>query len=492
MASIKPSLQLRLGQQLTMTPQLQQAIRLLQLSTLELQTEIQEILENNPMLETTDSASEYETEQSADDESASLDESTVDNDQQELNTQSDNIPDELPVDSAWDDIYDIPALSSHSAVEFNGKDNLENFSDSQDSLQKQLLWQMHLQSMSDIDRAIAIAIIDAVDDDGYLTEDIELIHANLAEDYEIELDEVIAIQHLIQRFDPVGCASRDLAECLYVQLQQMPSDTRLLQEAQEIAKNYLSLLAAHDVKQLMRKTRLSEQAIMEIATLIQSLNPRPGSEISNRTAEYIVPDVRVYKYENAWRVELNPEVIPRLRINPYYSGMVKRADNSDDNSYLRNHLQEARWFIKSLQSRNDTLLKVAKAIVEHQRGFLEYGEQAMKPLVLRDIAEQLDMHESTISRVTTNKYMHTPSGIYEFKFFFSSHVATVDGGECSAIAIRAMIKKLIAEESPVKPFSDSRIASTLVSLGINVARRTVAKYREAMNIPSSNERKRLT
>jgi RNA polymerase sigma-54 factor len=346
--------------------------------------------------------------------------------------------------------------------------------------------------MSETDQAIATAIIDGINEDGYLRDSLESIHGNLAQELDIELDEVEAVLHRIQRFDPMGSGSRDLAECLAVQLTQLPDDTPWLQPALLIVSDYLDLLANRNFKQLMRRTKLAESELHEAITLIQTLNPRPGAQISNRTAEHIVPDVTVTRSEGIWRVELNPETAPKLRIHPLYSGMVKRADHSDDNTYLRNQLQEARWFIKSIQSRSETLLKVATAIVSRQRGFLEYGEEAMKPLVLKDIAEQLEMHESTISRVTTQKYMHTPRGIFEFKYFFSSHVGTVDGGVCSATAIRAMIKTLITEEDHAKPLSDSKIASTLASKGINVARRTVAKYREAMNIPPSNERKRLS
>lgn len=495
---LKPSIQLRIGQHLTMTPQLQQAIRLLQLSTLELRAEIQQNFETNPMLETVeagedpDAEPEHEngagdnldTEENYEQRLTAAEQETGETPQQEQ--------DELPVDSSWDEIYDLPTGSYTGGSDNNGRELLENQSGAQESLHDHLLWQMHLTTMSPTDQAIATAIIDAIDNDGYLVEDVESIHANLTANQEIELDEVVAVLHLIQRFDPVGSGARDLAECLSLQLQQLPPDTPWLKEAKTIAAEHLNLLAAHDLKQLMRRTQLNETELQQAVALIHNLNPRPGAQISSRPPEYIVPDVTVYKNENTWRVELNPDTAPRLRINSLYAGMVKRADHSRDNTYLRTQLQEARWFIKSLQSRNETLLKVAVGIVEHQRGFLEYGEEAMKPLVLRDIAEQLDMHESTISRVTTHKYMHTPRGIFEFKYFFSSHVGTVDGGVCSATAIRAMIRKLINDENRAKPLSDSKLASILVSKGINVARRTVAKYREAMAIPPSNERKRLT
>jgi RNA polymerase sigma-54 factor len=494
---LKPSIQLRIGQQLTMTPQLQQAIRLLQLSTLELQAEIQQNFENNPMLDTVDDEAELEASETAvngGENAEPMQESPANSSENGL---SDSLSEatgpsaELPVDSSWDDIYDTPSPYG-GAPDEGGRDLFENQSGAQDSLREHLLWQMRLTHMSDTDRAIAMAIIDAIDDDGYLAEPLESIHANLAKGFDVELDELEAVLHLVQHFDPIGSGSRCLAESLSIQLQQLPADTPWLSAAKQLVGEHLDLLAARNFKQLTRRMKLSEPELHAVATLIQTLNPRPGSMISSRAPEYIVPDVSVYRAQGAWRVELNPDTAPRLRINPLYAGMIKRADNSADNTYMRNQLQEARWFIKSLQSRNETLLRVAAAIVEHQRGFLDYGAEAMMPLVLRDIAEQLEMHESTISRVTTHKYMHTPRGIYEFKYFFSSHVGTADGGVCSATAIRAMIKHMITEESPARPLSDSKIASLLVIKGINVARRTVAKYREAMSIPPSNERKRLT
>ncbi|MDQ3732340.1 MAG: RNA polymerase factor sigma-54 [Pseudomonadota bacterium] len=486
---LKPSIQLRIGQQLTMTPQLQQAIRLLQLSTLELQAEIQQNFENNPMLETVEDEAEADSPERGANEGDAPEPSEI----QAASSSDDTLaaPQETPVDSSWEDIYDAPSPYS-GAPEDGGRDLFENQSGAQETLRDHLLWQMRLTAMSDTDRAIAMAIIDAISDDGYLAEPLEVIHANLANDYELDLDEVEAVLHLVQSFDPVGSGARSLAECLSIQLQQLSRDTPWLAEARLLVTEHLDLLAARNFKQLTRRMKLTEPQLHEVVNLIQTLNPRPGSMISSRAPEYIVPDVTVYRTQGGWRVELNPDTAPRLRINPLYASLVKRADNSADNTYMRNQLQEARWFIKSLQSRNETLLKVATAICEHQRGFLEYGPEAMKPLVLRDIAEQLEMHESTISRVTTHKYMHTPRGIFEFKYFFSSHVGTADGGVCSATAIRAMIKSLIMEENTAKPLSDSKIASLLVTKGINVARRTVAKYREAMAIPPSNERKRLT
>ncbi|HEY4731793.1 MAG TPA: RNA polymerase factor sigma-54, partial [Gammaproteobacteria bacterium] len=297
--------------------------------------------------------------------------------------------------------------------------------------------------------------------------------------------------HRIHNFDPVGVGARDLRECLLIQLQHLELETPWRERAQKLVSEYLPLLASRDYTQLMRRLKFTQDELREVISLVQSLNPRPGSLIASKPSEYIIPDVLVRKEKDTWRVELNTDAIPRIRINRDYAHLVKRADNSADNTYLRNHLQEARWFIKSLKSRNETLLKVATSIVERQRNFLEYGEEAMKALVLHDVAIAVGMHESTISRVTTQKYMHTPRGIFELKYFFSSHVSTEDGGECSATAIRALLKKLIAVENPAKPLSDSKLAQMLAEQGIKVARRTIAKYRESITIPSSSERKRL-
>ncbi|MNN05058.1 RNA polymerase sigma-54 factor [compost metagenome] len=305
------------------------------------------------------------------------------------------------------------------------------------------------------------------------------------------MDEVEVVLRRIQQLEPAGVGARNLRECLLLQLRQMPPSTPLLAEAQRLVSDHLDLLGSRDYSQLMRRMRIKEDELRSIIELIQSLHPRPGSQIESGEAEYVVPDVIVRKHNDRWLVELNQEAVPRLRVNAQYAGLVRRADASADNTFMRNQLQEARWFIKSLQSRNETLMKVATQIVEHQRGFLDYGEEAMKPLVLHDIAEAVGMHESTISRVTTQKFMHTPRGIFELKYFFSSHVSTSEGGECSSTAIRAIIKKLVAAESPKKPLSDSKIAGLLEAQGIQVARRTVAKYRESLGIAPSSERKRL-
>ena len=485
---MKHSLQLKISQSLTMTPQLQQAIRLLQLSSLELQTEIQDALESNMMLEL-----EEDQDNAVPGEEARPEQSAGDSDLFNLNDNvtNESIPEDLPVDSAWEDIYDSNIYNYSKPSEPLEFLNLENLNSAETSLRDYLLWQANFTPSSETDKAIIVAIIDALDDDGYLAADSEDILASLGDNTEIEIDEIEAMIRLVQAMDPAGIAARSLQECLSLQLAQYDAHIPWINEARELVNNYLPLLASHDYSQLMRRMKLDQEQLSEVVALIQSLNPRPGSQVQDIRVQYITPDVYVRKIKGAWRVELNPDSTPQLRINSGYANMIKRADNSAENNSLKTHLQEARWFIKSLQSRNDTLLRVATAIVERQRAFLEYGEEAMKPLVLHDIAEALGMHESTISRVTTRKYMHTPRGIYELKYFFSSHVSTDFGGACSSTAIRALIKKLIGAEKPQKPLSDSKIAALLAEQGIRVARRTVAKYREAMTIPPSNERKRL-
>ncbi|WP_372874940.1 RNA polymerase factor sigma-54 [Pseudomonas sp.] len=502
---MKPSLVLKMGQQLTMTPQLQQAIRLLQLSTLDLQQEIQEALESNPMLEREEDGDDFDNSNPLADgaenptPAAQQEESYAEPNHQETPQTVDNleegewnerIPNELPVDTAWEDVYQTSASSLPS----NNDDDEWDFTtrtSSGESLQSHLLWQLNLVPMSDKDRLIGITLIDCINYQGYLEESLEEVLEAFDPELDIELDEVEAVLHRIQQFEPVGIAARDLRECLLLQLRQLPAKTPWLSEAQRLANDYLDLLGSRDYSQLMRRMKLKEDELRQVIELIQSLNPRPGSQIESSEPEYVVPDVIVRKHNERWLVELNQEAMPRLRVNAQYAGFVKRADSSADNTFMRNQLQEARWFIKSLQSRNETLMKVATQIVEHQRGFLDYGDEAMKPLVLHDIAEAVGMHESTISRVTTQKFMHTPRGIYELKYFFSSHVSTAEGGECSSTAIRAIIKKLVAAENAKKPLSDSKIAGLLEAQGIQVARRTVAKYRESLGIAPSSERKRL-
>lgn len=492
---MKQSLQLRLRQQLTMTPQLQQAIRLLQLPTLELRMEIQQALESNLMLELAEdsdasfdeaellvSPSEREHESNHSDERAGED--------YEGASQNESAGEDLPVDASWEDVYDGTTSYSDSGYT-EDRDPFANQSQTGQSLQDYLLWQAQLNRFSTREMVIAEAIIDAVRDDGYLGSSLTDIRTAIPEDWEVSEAQIEAVLKQIQRFDPVGVAARDPREALLVQLDQLDAQTPWLAQARQLVDQYLGLVVKRQFAQLRRRMRLDEEALQQTLVLVQSLDPRPGLRISNESPEYIFPDVFVRKENGHWRVEINPDAYPRLRVNSQYAGLVRRGDNSRDNSVLRQHLQEARWLIKSLHSRNETLLKVAQCIVERQQDFLEQGEEAMKPLVLREVADAIDMHESTVSRITNQKYLRTPCGTFEFKHFFSSHVQTVDGGECSATAIRARIRRLIAAEVPSCPLSDNQLAARLQADGINVARRTVAKYRESMNIASSTERKRL-
>ncbi|MEH6591727.1 MAG: RNA polymerase factor sigma-54 [Halioglobus sp.] len=493
---MKQSLQLKLGQQLTMTPQLQQAIKLLQLSTLDLQQEIQQALDGNPMLEVSEDSDTDIAADSSDEQSEPA-APTADASPEDIQVRTENpdwdasIPDDLPVDSQWEDM--MPSSAPAPAPASGPETDYASQNSADESLHDGLYWQLNLTRLSDTDRVIAMAIIDATDESGRLTATVEEIQEILDADMEaeIELDEVIAVLHCLQQFDPPGVCTRDLQECLAVQLQQLPASTPRLEDAKIVISRFMNQLGNADFNQILRRTRLKEDELREVLDLIRTLDPSPGLSVGEDKTEYVVPDVYVSKRNGRWVIELNPDIAPRLRINNDYASLIKRADNSSDNTYLRDNLQEARWFLKSLQSRNETLMKVTTEIVQHQRGFLEYGPEAMKPLVLHEIAEAVSMHESTISRVTTQKYMHTPKGIFELKYFFSSHVSTEAGGECSSTAIRALIKKLVAAENPRKPLSDNKITTVLKDQGINVARRTVAKYRDTLFIPPSNERKRL-
>lgn len=466
---MKPALQLRLGQQLTLTPQLQQAIRLLQLSTLELSQEIQQTLESNPLLEREEFSDSEESPETENEDTGE----TPD-------------PEDLP---EWDDTY-TTRQSAAAVPDDLAQRTPEGDTRSEEGLREHLLWQLRLTPMSDRDHAIAEALIECLDDSGYLEESPEAVRETLAPEYHVALDEIEAVLHRVQRFDPVGVAARNLSECLQIQLGELPEETPHRSKAMQLAADHLDDLARGETARICKAMDLDDGALAEITELIRSLEPRPGAAISRPGAEYVVPDVYVTRHNGDWHVSLNPRALPRLCINDFYAGMIGETDAENAN-YLRGRLQEARWFLKSIRTRNDTLLSVARAIVDAQSEFLEHGDEAMKPMVLRDIADTVDMHESTISRVTTRKYMHTPRGVFEFKYFFSSHVSTADGGECSATAIRAMIRRLVDDEPAGKPLSDSRITTLLQERGIDVARRTVAKYREAMAIPSSTERRRL-
>ncbi|WP_447926219.1 MULTISPECIES: RNA polymerase factor sigma-54 [unclassified Vreelandella] len=467
---MKASLQLRVGTQLTMTPQLQQAIALLQLSTLDLRQEIQQALDANPLLEQEDEFGEESVTETAEAE------------------WEESIPSELSIDSEWSDTYQDMAASAGS----EGPD-FERQAAGQ-SLHGHLLWQLAMTDASEREYAIAESLIDALDPNGYLTQPLNDIREGLkAQGLEgLSQREVENTLMRMQQFEPTGVFARDLRECLMLQLATLADDTPLLVPAKRLVRQFLEALGKDDLRLLKRRLGLDDEQLDDVIGLIRSLDPRPGSAYGVTNESYITPDLVVRHDNEGWHLELNPEALPRLRVQPDYASLIKRADKSQDNQFLKEHLQEARWLIKSLSSRNDTLLRVGREIIARQLGFLERGEEAMKPLILADIAEAVEMHESTISRVTTQKYIHTPRGVFELKYFFSSQVSGHDGNDShSSTAIRARLKKLIQEETPGKPLSDSRLVSLLEDGGISVARRTVAKYREAMGIPSSSERRRL-
>ncbi len=490
---LKANLQLRIGHNLTLTPQLQQTIRLLQFSTQELQQQIQEMIDQNPLLEVEEAeptANEPVVELPDPYEKADTELPGPDATQQ--------IPAELPLDTSWDSIYEAtPGSRNTDAV--SASDLLENQAGASGGLADHLLEQLELTPLSDTDQMIGEYLILNINDDGYLSDSLEHLHLEMLEVLDLDesgepvsIEEVRVVQHLIMQFDPLGCCAEDLQQSLISQVIHASAEPATRCNALLILERCFKELEKQNLKKLTAKSGLSAEEVEAAINLIRQLNPRPGSDFSNNVADYVTPDVYVTQHEGKWQVSLNPEISPRLRIHPYYSTLVKRGDKSSDNQYIRDHLQEARWFIKSIQSRNSTILRVAEAIVEKQQGFFEHGEEFMRPMVLRDIAEELEMHESTISRVTTMKYMLTPRGMFEFKYFFSSQLNTSDGGNASATAIRAMIRTLISDEDPQKPLSDSKITSILLQeKGVKVARRTVAKYREAMQIPPSNERKRI-
>ncbi|WFM72595.1 RNA polymerase factor sigma-54 [Halomonas sp. CKK8] len=472
--AMKASLQLRVGTQLTMTPQLQQAIALLQLSTLDLRQEIQQALESNPMLEVEDDFGEQAVSEAPDEEWAS------------------EIPDQLSTDSDWSDTYQdlgtAPAGGSGEGPDFERQATGQ-------SLQGHLAWQLAMTDLDERQLRIAESLIDGVNGDGYLTQPLEEIRDGLrAQGLEgLKTREVEQVLLRLQQFEPTGVFARDLRECLMLQLATLPDDTPLLPQARRLVRQFLEALAGDDRRLLKRRLGLDDDALDTVIALVRSLDPRPGSGFTDSDGAYVIPDLIARHTRDGWQVELNPEAMPRLRIQPDYAALIRRADKSEDNQFLKDHLQEARWLMKSLSSRNDTLLRVGREIMVRQLDFLEHGEEAMKPLILADIAQVVEMHESTISRVTTQKFIHTPRGMFELKYFFSSQVGggSGEGDAHSSTAIRARIRKLIQDEPARKPLSDSRLVTLLEEAGISVARRTVAKYREAMGIPSSSERKRL-
>jgi RNA polymerase sigma-54 factor len=471
---LKPSLQLRLGQQLTMTPQLQQAIRLLQLPTIELQAHIRELLESNVMLEQDEEA---ETESFGALPSG------------ETAAETAVVPEEHAVEVVDDGWSEQPSGPAENPWSPGDDDRQQEFADAADqSLHEHLLWQLELAHLAPAELAIGRAIIDAIQDDGYLFEPLDVIAASLKPELDPTVAEVEHVLGLVQMLDPPGIGARTVSECLLLQLRQLRTDTPGLATAIAIASQHLELLAERELTVLRRELRTSDEELEISLALVRACHPRPGSVVSASAAEYVVPDVFVRRTPRGWSVEINSATLPRVRLNQSYASLVGR---SSSHASMRTQLQEARWLLKSLEIRNDTLTKVARSIVERQTEFLDRGEEHMRPMILRDIAEAIGMHESTVSRVTSGKYMHTPRGVFELRYFFSSQVESADGSGTSSTAIRAKIRKLIREEDPLNPLSDSRIAEILSGEGIPVARRTVAKYRETMNIAPSNERKRV-
>jgi RNA polymerase sigma-54 factor len=464
---MKPSLQLRVSQQLVMTPQLQQALRLLQMPVLELSNQLQEALAENVMLEVEEPADTAEPEFDA---AAEAEPEVVAGDGEDTALWEDNV------------------VSSGSADPWAEGNRPETADQSGESLREHMLWQLEMEHFSPREVAIGHALVDALNDDGYLTESLEAIHKAIAGEAGFTMAEIEHTLEKVQALDPPGVGARDLAECILIQLGQLDPATPARELAMRIAAAHLELVADQQYQALRRELGAAEQDLDAALALVRGCNPRPGAAIQPADTEYIVPDVFVRKVDDQWVVEVNRAAAPKVRVNQAYADMLR---GNAGHETLRSQLQEARFLVRSLEIRNDTLLKVAMCIVARQTEYLEHGEEAMKPMILKDIAEAVEMHESTISRVTANKYMHTPRGVVEFRHFFSSQLTSTDGSEQSSTAIRAKIRRLIGHENPAKPLSDSRIVSLLADEGINIARRTVAKYREAMNIAPSSERRRM-
>ncbi len=488
MAGMKPALQFRLHQQLTLTPQLQQAIRLLQLSQLELEAELRQIAESNPLLEF---AEEVEDEEAVDAAEAESEYPSAESVAATSGNEHDNDDASDWADGGGVAEAPIDFSSSSNSNSSRHDEDFEPQNAAPETLQQHLLWQLNLASFNPRQHLIATVLIDALNTAGYLAEGMDAVLAALPADLNASIGEIDAVRRRLQGFDPAGVGSLDLRDCLRVQLEQFDPATPQRELALRMVDTELELLARNDIARLARRLRASEDDVAAAAVLIRSLDPRPGAALDVTPVEYVAPDVYALRDGSRWRVSLNPDAQPRLGLNQHYCGLIAKA-RGEDASWMRGQLQEARWLIKSLESRAETLLKVADAIVRRQSAFLDYGPEAMHPLVLREVAEEVGMHESTISRVTTRKYLHTPRGTFELKYFFSSGVSTEDGGSASATAIQAMLRKLIDAEDVRKPLSDLAIAGELQRKGIQVARRTVAKYREGLRIPTSSERQRAS
>jgi len=471
------SLQLRLSQKLALSPQLQQAIRLLQLNRIELRDYIQEVLESNPILE----RAEAESSDPVDGSSASeTDASRSDETDKDLDLDNDDWGEDSAFEEQWGDT----ALGGES---YSGETQLADYSDG--NLREHLLWQINLSHFSPKDAAIATAIVFGLDDEGFLQDSLDDIRAGLAPEVLVDTDEVLAVLHRVQRMEPVGVASRDTSECIRVQLAALPGDTPGRELALRLARDYLDLVAQHDLAEIRKQTGAKEDRLIQALQLIQSLDPRPGNRFDNRRDEYLVPDVYATRVDDSWRVTLNPENDPGLRLNKYYIDLLRKSGGKD-RDYLKGRMQEARWLMSSLEMRNRTLINVSQCIVDMQQDFLENGEIAMRPLVLREVADLVKVHESTVSRATTRKYMLTPRGVFELKYFFSSHVNSDQGHPVSATAVKARLQLLLDNEPESAPLSDQDLVDILRTSGLRVARRTVAKYRESLGIGSSADRRR--
>jgi RNA polymerase sigma-54 factor len=474
-----PSLQLRLTQKLALAPQLQQAIRLLQLNRIELRDYIQELVDENPLLDQedgVDQSSDSPEEVSLESEMAATSKAEQDHEYSADDYDSDQWQSDTEqwTDSAgWSDEFSERQIADTSST----------------SLREHLLAQIRLAHFSELDAAIATAIVYALDDEGFLTDDVPEIRRSLLPEVQVEDDEVVAVLHRVQRLEPVGVASRDTGECIWIQLKAQPAGTEGVDLALRLARDFLKLVADNAYEDMLRETGATSENLKQALELIRGLEPRPGARFDNRRDEYLVPDVYVRQDGDEWITTLSPESNPSLRLNKHYITLLRKS-GGEDAEYLRGRLQEARWLLSSLELRNRTLLKVSQCIVDKQREFLTDGEIAMKPLILKEVAELVGVHESTVSRATTRKYMLTPRGIFELKYFFSSHVRTITGGTMSATATKARIQILIDNEPEKQPLSDQEISHLLNDTGICVARRTVAKYRESLGIGSSSERRR--
>ncbi|HSR02773.1 MAG TPA: RNA polymerase factor sigma-54 [Methylophilaceae bacterium] len=503
---MKQNLQLKISQNLALTPQLQQSIRLLQLSTLELNQELELILQENPLLELAEGDDDAPDDSATDNDNVEGNNGTesdisASQDQDENSASADAVEEKPITDddfkqNDFDEDYEEYGSASNwdEGSKQNNDEDDDNFTRQEvvaETLREHLLNQIQLLSLSERDQKLMMLLIDSINENGYLEVSLEDILESLPIELEVELVELeTALKH-VQNLDPAGIGATNLQECILLQLNILPEDTPALQLSKDIVTNHLQLLANKDFNKLRKLLGCNEYDLKTAQNLIKLQNPRPGADFAQFSHDHFIQhEVLVKKIKGIWVASLNDEVMPKLRINQMYADILKR-NRENSGQYLQSQMQEARWMIKNIQQRFSTILRVSQAIVDRQRNFFEHGEIAMRPLVLREIAEELELHESTISRVTTHKYMLTPRGIFELKYFFGSHVATEAGGECSATAIRALIKQLVAEENPKKPMSDNHISEVLSKQGIVVARRTIAKYRESLNIPPANLRKSL-